>query len=57
MDGLGVSINGILDTMKQDLFANVPGSVLTASNDVIAATLAEVEAGSRPETLSCADCC
>ena len=44
VDGLGASINGILDRMQQDLSDNVPDAVRTAGNDVIAATRAEVEA-------------
>ena len=44
VDGLDVSINRIVNRMQHDLSANVPHAVRSARNDVIAATLADVEA-------------
>jgi hypothetical protein len=43
-DGLDVSIDGIVDNMVQELHAHVPGAIRSASNEVTAATIAEVEA-------------
>lgn len=42
VDGLGVSINRIIDKMQQDLAAGVPRAIRLARNDVLAATRAEV---------------
>jgi hypothetical protein len=42
VDGLDVSIDRIVDRMRQDLAAHVPGAIRSASNDVIAATVADV---------------
>jgi hypothetical protein len=44
VDGLGVSINRILNRMQDDLSANVPHAVRSARNDAIAVTRADVEA-------------
>ena len=44
VDGLGVSINRILNRMQQDLSANVSHAIRSARNDVIAVTRADVEA-------------
>ena len=44
VDGLAVSINGILDKMQHDLSAKVPHAISSARNDVIAVTRADVEA-------------
>ena len=44
VDGLAVSINGILNRMQHDLSAKVPGAISSARNDVIAVTRADVEA-------------
>ncbi len=44
VDGLGVSINRILDRMQDDLSNNVPHAIRSARNDVIALTRADVEA-------------
>ena len=44
VDGLAVSINGILTRMQHDLAAKVPHALSSARNDVIAVTSADVEA-------------
>ncbi len=44
VDGLAVSINGILNRMQHDLSAKVPHAISSARNDVIAVTRADVEA-------------
>jgi hypothetical protein len=44
VDGLAVSINGILDKMQHNLSAKVPHAISSARNDVIAVTRADVEA-------------
>jgi len=44
LDGLDVSIDRIVDNMVQELHAHVPGAIRSASNQVTAATLAEVRA-------------
>ena len=44
VDGLGVSINRIVDRMEEDLSANVPHAIRSAFNDVVTATLAQVKA-------------
>ncbi len=44
VDGLAVSINGILNRMKHDLSAKIPHALSSARNDVIAVTRADVEA-------------
>ena len=44
VDGLAVSINGILNRMQHDLSAKVPDAISSARNDVIAVTRADVEA-------------
>ena len=44
VDGLGVSINRIVNRMQHDLSANVPHAIRSARNDVLAVTRAEVEA-------------
>src|SRR5262245_65051370 len=44
VDGLGVTIKRIVDRMQQDLAAHVPNAIRAARNDVLAATLAGVEA-------------
>ena len=44
LDGLDVSIDRIVDRMRQELTAHVPGAFLTAKNDVAAVTIAEVQA-------------
>jgi hypothetical protein len=44
VDGLGVSINSIVNRMQHDLSAHVPDAITSAQNDVIAVTLAEVQA-------------
>jgi hypothetical protein len=49
VDGLGVSINRILNRMQHDLSANVPRAIRAALNDVIAVTRADVEARVRAE--------
>ena len=43
VDGLGVTINRIVDEMQQDVFAHVPNAVLSARNDVLASTRAFVD--------------
>lgn len=43
VDGLGASINGILDRMERDLDANVPFAIRTARTDVLAVTRAAVQ--------------
>jgi hypothetical protein len=43
-DGLGVSINRIVNRMKHDLSAHVPHAIRSALNDVLAVTRADVEA-------------
>jgi hypothetical protein len=42
VDGLGVSIDRIVNRMRRDLSAHVPHAVRSALNDVIAATRADV---------------
>jgi hypothetical protein len=44
VDGLGVSIQRILNRMQHDFFAHVPHFWSSARHDVIAVTFAEVEA-------------
>jgi hypothetical protein len=44
VDGLGVSINRILNRMQHDLSAHVPHALRSARNDVLAVTRADVEA-------------
>ena len=44
VDGLAVSINGILNRMRHDLSAKVPDAISSARNDVIAVTRADVQA-------------
>ena len=44
VDGLAVSINGILNRMQHDLSAKVPDAISSARNDVIAVTRADVQA-------------
>jgi hypothetical protein len=44
VDGLGVSINRIVDRMEEDISAKVPHPVRSALIDVLAATRAEVAA-------------
>ena len=44
VDGLGVSINAIVNRMQRDLSAKVPDAIRSAQNEVIAVTLAEVQA-------------
>jgi hypothetical protein len=44
VDGLAVSINGILNRMQHDISAKVPHAISSARNDVIAVTRADVEA-------------
>ena len=44
VDGLGVTINRILAELRQDLAAHVPNAVLSARNEVLAATREQVEA-------------
>ena len=44
VDGLAVSINGILNRMQHDLSAKVPHAFSSARNDVIAVTRADVQA-------------
>ncbi len=48
VDGLGLKINGILGNMQHDLSAKVPYAVVTASNDVVAAFRAQVQAHVHP---------
>jgi hypothetical protein len=43
-DGLDVSINRIVDNMVQELHAHIAGAIRSASNEVAAATIAEVKA-------------
>ena len=43
VDGLGVSIDRIVNRMRHDLSAHVPHAIRSALNDVIAVTRAEVE--------------
>ena len=44
VDGLGVSINRIVNRMQHDLSAHVPHAIRSALNDVIAVTRADVKA-------------
>ena len=44
VDGLGVSIERILNRMQHDFFAHVPHTWSSARHDVIAVTYADVEA-------------
>jgi hypothetical protein len=44
VDGLAISINGILNRMRHDLAAKVPHALSSARNAVIAVTHADVEA-------------
>jgi hypothetical protein len=44
VDGVGVSINRIVSRMQHDLDANVPHSVRSALNDVLAVIRADVKA-------------
>jgi hypothetical protein len=44
VDGLAVSINGILNRMQHDLSAKVPDAISSARADVTAVTRADVEA-------------
>jgi hypothetical protein len=44
VDGLGISINRIVDRMQHDLSANVPHAVRSAYHDVISVAHAGVEA-------------
>jgi hypothetical protein len=44
VDGLGVSIDRIVDRMQHDLSAHVPHAVHSAYNDVIAVARADVQA-------------
>jgi hypothetical protein len=44
VDGLAVSINGILNRMQHDLAAKVPDAISSARNDVIAVVRADVQA-------------
>ena len=43
-DGLGAKTNAILDQMRQDQAAGVPGAITTAYNSVIAGLKADVNA-------------
>ena len=43
VDGLAVSINGILNRMQHNLSAKVPHALSSARNDLIAVTRADVE--------------
>ena len=43
-DGLPAKLNHIVDQMERDIHANVPQSVRTAANEVLAVTRAELEA-------------
>ena len=44
VDGLGVSINRILDRLHRDLAANVPDAIRSARTDVLAVIRADVQA-------------
>jgi hypothetical protein len=44
VDGLAVSINGILNRMQHDISGKVPHAISSARNDVIAVTYADVQA-------------
>jgi hypothetical protein len=44
VDGLGVSINRIVNRMQHEISAHVPHAIRSARNDVLAVTRADVEA-------------
>ncbi len=47
VNGLGISINSILRNMEQDISGGVPRAIRTATNEVIAATHANLAASIR----------